>query len=78
MSKIFRDEDGKTYVTMVPDAWFRWAKDRNAAEIGRTMQRICELVIAADEAALAEYEVLATHEHIQAWEEGMSVTRLKH
>jgi hypothetical protein len=75
--KIHKDENGEVFVSMVPDAYFVWCKGKDAAEIGRTMQFIFERAEAGDEDALKDYQFLATDEHMDAWEEGRSVTSYK-
>lgn len=72
--KIYKDENGEFFFSMVPDAYFQWCKGKTDEEIGRTMKFICERAEAGDEEALKDFPFLATDEHMKAWEEGRSVT----
>jgi hypothetical protein len=74
MGKIFKDEDGEAFVSIVPEAYFKWQAGKDAAEVGRTMTFIFERVDAGDEEALKDFDFLATDEHVEAWREGHSVT----
>jgi len=76
--KIFVNENGERYVSMVPDAFFKWAKGKPDTEVGRYMHWITERARAGDEASLADVPFLATEEHVEAWEEGFSVSEHKH
>lgn len=72
--KIHKDENGEAFVSIVPDAFKKWSAGMDAAEVGRTMHFIFERADAGDEEALKDFPFLATDEHMQAWEEGRSVT----
>jgi hypothetical protein len=72
--KIHEDENGEKFVSMVPEVFKKWAAGMDAAEVGRTIHFIFERAEAGDEEALKDCPFLATDEHMEAWEEGRSVT----
>lgn len=72
--KIAVDENGKRYVRWVTRAFLEWAKDMDLAEVGRLAKYIEERTDAGDEEALKQFPFLATREHMDAWQEGFSVS----
>lgn len=72
--KIHANEDGEEFAAIVPAAFFKWSEGKSAEEIGRYMQWVLERLKAGDEEALKTVPFFATKEHIQAWDEGYSVS----
>jgi hypothetical protein len=72
--KIHTDDDGKQFTALVPAALGRWMEGKSAEEIGRYFKWLRGRCEAGDEEALKTVPFLATQEHIDAWEEGHSVS----